>query len=217
MQENKILIGDTRKILKTLPSEPVNCCVTSPPRNSNGKFLKGYKYSEKTQFQKGQHWRKYQIFRNKDWLIKEYIINKRSAKEIADEFNITENAIYFWLNKHSIKTRNISEVRKIKKWGLHGKTNGMYGRTGKNNPNWNGGHSSERQTMYARSAWKEIAKEILKRDNYKCKKCGLSNKKHNKLVVHHIKQWSKYPELRFEKNNLITVCEECHKKEHYRR
>ena len=162
-------------------------------------------------FIKGTHWRSEQLFWNKEWLFNEYHKKDRTALDIANQFSITEGAILFWLRKLGIERKTMSEIRKRKHWGLSGNKNGMYGRTGKKSPRWNGGHSPERQSFYARSIWKELSKSILKRDNYKCKKCGAIHDKENKLVVHHIKEWSKYPELRFEIKNLITLCVKCHK------
>jgi 5-methylcytosine-specific restriction endonuclease McrA len=64
--------------------------------------------------------------------------------------------------------------------------------------------------------WKEKRKEILKKDNYKCKCCGSSNE----LQIHHRqyhyslklrrhrKPWE-YPSLL-----LITLCRKCHQKGH---
>lgn len=167
--------------------------------------------NKKGQFIKGTHWRPKQLFWEKEWLAKEYHQKDRSALEIAKQFSITEAAILFWLRKLGIKRKTMSEIRKRKKWGLSGKQNGMFGKFGKNNPNWNGGHSPERQSAYARSAWKELAKTILKRDNYKCQKCEVGHLKGDRLIVHHIKPWAKYPELRFIPSNLLTLCESCHK------
>ena len=49
-------------------------------------------------------------------------------------------------------------------------------------------------------------KKILKRDNYTCQLCsGLCN-----LEIHHILSWTKYPELRYEETNIITLCKICH-------
>lgn len=53
-----------------------------------------------------------------------------------------------------------------------------------------------------------VRKEALKRDKFKCKKCG--SKKN--LQVHHIKNWACYPTLREELDNLITLCKRCHLK-----
>jgi hypothetical protein len=165
-------------------------------------------------FKKGSHWRDPRPFWVRDWLFDEYITNKKSASEIAIEMKCTENNILYWLKKHNISTRNVSDVRKIKYWGSAGDKNPMFGKVKDQNPNWNGGHSPERQSQYARFAWKELAKSILKRDRYECKKCGEKHQRGHRLFVHHIKPWSKYPDLRFNMDNLVTLCENCHRKEH---
>ena len=193
MEYNQIIQGDSLTVL---------------PRNKKGQFIKGISYNPEGTFKKGYTYRKPKIYWDKNWLEKEY--KNKTAKQIADEQNCHENNIFYFLHKFKITIRSMKEIRANKYWGLEGKQNGMYGKVGELNPNWNGGHSPERQTKYARSFWKELSKSILKRDNYTCKDCGIRNN----LIVHHIKRWSKYPELRFEPNNLITLCEECHKKRH---
>ncbi len=55
----------------------------------------------------------------------------------------------------------------------------------------------------------EWRKYIFKRDNWICKKCL---KKGGKLHAHHIRKFSKYPLLRFDFNNGITLCKICHDK-----
>jgi 5-methylcytosine-specific restriction endonuclease McrA len=55
-------------------------------------------------------------------------------------------------------------------------------------------------------------KEVLKRDGYKCQKCGSSVN----LDAHHIKLFSECPELRLEVSNGITLCAYCHRIEHSR-
>jgi len=179
------------------------------PRDSRGRFIKGICYNLEKRFKKYKHWRKVQPYWNKMWLLTEY--NKgKTLSEIAKEQNTTENNIGYFIKKFKIKTRTMSEIRSKKYWGLSGKLNGMYGKNGKLNPNWNGGHSPERQTSYSRTLWKELKKLVLKRDNYQCQVCLMNIN----LVVHHILPWSRYPELRFTDNNLMTVCVPCHKKIH---
>lgn len=53
--------------------------------------------------------------------------------------------------------------------------------------------------------------KIYFRDNYICQVCG---KRGKKLNAHHLDSWDFYKEERFDINNGITLCEECHRKFH---
>lgn len=55
------------------------------------------------------------------------------------------------------------------------------------------------------SAYQNWVKEIKKRDNNKCQLENKSCSGYN--IIHHIKSWSKYPELRYDINNGITLCQ----------
>lgn len=88
--------------------------------------------------------------------------------------------------------------------GLHTTFN-----AGANNWNWKGGISKLRPYRHNTTPkyvrWRS---EILKRDNYTCKKCG---KRQCYLEVHHIKSYTHYPELRYDMKNAITLCKNCHR------
>ena len=159
----------------------------------------------------GSHWRVPKPYWDPKWLRNEYLVKRRSSKEIADEFGCQDSNILYFLAKFGIKVRTVAEARRVKYWGAIGKDNPMFGRLGFLNPRWNGGHSPERQSVYARHFWKELAKQILARDHYRCTRCGTRNTTGNRLEVHHVKPWSAYPELRFESNNLQTLCHDCHR------
>ena len=59
----------------------------------------------------------------------------------------------------------------------------------------------------------QLKKFILKRDNYTCQNCGLTNKEHlviigQSLSIHHID----YNKMNCKENNLITLCLRCNNK-----
>ena len=57
--------------------------------------------------------------------------------------------------------------------------------------------------------------EVLKRDNFTCQICG-EKPKDTSLHAHHIKMFAFYEDERFNVDNGITLCEECHKQIHRR-
>ena len=62
-----------------------------------------------------------------------------------------------------------------------------------------------------RSKFKPLVRQTLARDIYTCAWCSNIG---GKLNVHHLETWSTNVEKRFDKNNLVTVCEPCHKLVH---
>jgi len=59
-------------------------------------------------------------------------------------------------------------------------------------------------------AW--LRKQVLTRDWWQCQDCGETNK----IYVHHILPVRLRPDLRFDTENLRTVCMPCHMKAHKR-
>ena len=65
--------------------------------------------------------------------------------------------------------------------------------------------------------YKKWRATVRRRDGYICQMPSCSSKK--ALKVHHILTWAKYPSMRYDPNNGITLCRRCHdsisKKEEY--
>jgi hypothetical protein len=59
--------------------------------------------------------------------------------------------------------------------------------------------------------YRAFKKEVLERDGYKCKVCGSTENLH----VHHFKSYRKYPELRADVSNGVTLCANCHRMVHH--
>lgn len=180
-------------------------------RDDKGRFVKGFNHNPTTQFKKGQHWRKYQHFRDRDWLFNEYIEKKRSSADIAKDFGVTDAAIIFWLKKHDIPRRTVSIARSVKHWGLNGHDNPMWNKRGELNHNWKGGVTPERQLFYQSQEWKKACSFVWKRDNAACQRCGMrkSDSMDMPFHIHHIVSFSDKL-LRADADNLVLLCECCH-------
>ena len=61
---------------------------------------------------------------------------------------------------------------------------------------------------FVNHVYKKLRTRTLKRDGHSCQMPGCNNTK--KLHVHHIRPWSIAAHLRFEPDNLITLCKQCH-------
>tara|TARA_R110002020_G_scaffold184769_5_gene382051 strand:+ start:3167 stop:3508 length:342 start_codon:yes stop_codon:yes gene_type:complete len=62
----------------------------------------GYEYHMKISINKREE---DPLYRDKDWLHHEYIVQCRTLQEIADQFDISPMAVYKWLKKHDIPPR----------------------------------------------------------------------------------------------------------------
>lgn len=163
------------------------------------------------QFGKGDHWRKPQQFREHKWLTQNYVVLQRSAGEIAAEFGVTDAAVLFWLRKHLIPRRSVSEARSIKHWGSSGADNPMWNRRGELNPRWLGGITPDRQAFYVSREWKSACSLVWKRDKAKCRRCNLhkNNSPDMPFHIHHIVSFAD-KKLRADTSNLVLLCEACH-------
>lgn len=168
-------------------------------RQANGRFLKG------------EHWREHQPFREKDWLVREYVDGRRSTGDIAKQFGVRDTAIQFWMKKHGIKGRSISEARSVKKWGSFGEKNPMYGKRGPEVPAWRGGHTPERQAFHGSKEWAEVSSLVWRRDRGTCRKCSQkANDSEYRFDVHHVEPFANVA-LRAVESNLVLLCRKCHR------
>jgi len=70
---------------------------------------------------------------------------------------------------------------------------------------WKGGVERRRPGI---GKWR---RDVLVRDEYTCQLCGF---KHIHVEAHHLNSYTKFPTLRFNVDNGVTLCKDCHKYVH---
>lgn len=75
-------------------------------------------------------------------------------------------------------------------------------------PHWKGGITIPNKLARTSADFLNWRMKVFEQDDWTCQIC---EKRGGRLHAHHIKMFSKYPSLRFEVSNGVTVCEKCHK------
>ena len=176
----------------------------------------------------------------KEWLYEHYVVKHLDTTQIAHIVNRNPKSVWNWLKdfniqtrsrggftspncfmkgqvnlmqgkKHSAKTKKLLSVIAKQRPNMN-LGNYMRGRIGINHHGWKGGLTPERQAFYSSMEWIESVKKVWKRDNAICQKCGA---KHNSKLrgtfhIHHIVSFM-VREKRADVNNLILLCDKCHR------
>lgn len=74
--------------------------------------------------------------------------------------------------------------------------------------------NKEAKKFYDSKAWRDCRKLALIRDNYLCQECLKYDSITPADMVHHIKERTDHPELALTLDNLVSLCNACHNKEH---
>ena len=87
---------------------------------------------------------------------------------------------------------------------------------GKRHPNYNPDLTTAdrlaRRYILGNVSHKTWRREVFERDNYTCVTCGIKNGLGKTIAfnAHHIDGWNWCKEKRFDLNNGITLCKDCH-------
>jgi excinuclease UvrABC ATPase subunit len=82
---------------------------------------------------------------------------------------------------------------------------------GENHYNWKGGVSPLNHRIRHSVEYRTWRDKVFFRDNYTCQVCKTTELP---LNVHHIEEFSKNEDLRFDVNNGVTLCISCHEQVH---
>ena len=112
---------------------------------------------------------------------------------------------HFFGKHHSEETKMVISEAQI--------ADPKFRRFGEENHNWQGGITSENHQARNTQDLKSWRRAVYQRDNFTCQRCGVKGSRKHRLNAHHIKAFATHIELRFEVNNGITLCKNCHKYE----
>ena len=75
--------------------------------------------------------------------------------------------------------------------------------------------------FYHWSCWEQLAEQVKRLDHYECQHCKAAGRYGPGEIVHHVKHLVDRPDLALSiydpetgERQLITLCRECHRKEH---
>lgn len=135
---------------------------------------------------------------------------RKSASEIAKVSMCTEE-----VRNKVRKAQQTEEYKKRQSESKKGSKNGMWRVCGEKHPNWDINRTHEKRAIERKSTNDNIWRStIFCRDNRTCCKCNQDKGK--RMVVHHINSYDIYESQRYDIDNGIVMCEECHKDFHYK-
>lgn len=144
-------------------------------------------------------------------------LEQRAKLSKAHKLNPTR----YWLGKtrkfpNRKKPKPFSESHRLKiSLALKGVTPWNKGKSvdyaGKKHHSWIDGRSRSREqarsTEMKHAPYREWRRKVFNRDVFSCRVCFFKGY----IIAHHIKLYSKFPNLRFIVENGITLCKPCHK------
>ena len=134
-----------------------------------------------------------------------------SLQKIAKRFNISTSPVYLAIKKNGI-IRNRSESHQGQRPKIQFRKGYIPWNKDKkmNIPSWNVGLFKDGGGR-SNLSYHKFCREVLIRDKFTCQQCL---EVETNIVVHHIKDFHNYPDLRFDVNNGQTLCRSCHCKVH---
>ena len=137
-------------------------------------------------------------YMDKPLLIKMYVESRLTTEQIGKSFGVSGSCIVDWLREYRIPARSPNEYERPR---------------GPESPRYINGQSTLRMKLYGRREWAALRRVVVPRDKV-CRHCGQPK---IKVVLHHIKSWSGFPESRLDPDNVVLLCKACHDWVHSKR
>jgi hypothetical protein len=156
----------------------------------------------------------------KEVLYDLYRVQHKSSAEIGEMYGVDSGTILYWLRKYNIPAFSTSEAVNIylyEKGGIEkaretqstmeNRIKSSCSQRGIAFEDFEGFATTEQHMARNNTYYKEWVRNVFQRDNYTCQCCG---KRGGNLNAHHLYNFAEYEDLRYDVENGITFCEECH-------
>ncbi|KKM60755.1 hypothetical protein LCGC14_1538640 [marine sediment metagenome] len=117
--------------------------------------------------------------------------------------------------KHNVISHNLLNG-KVTSCGCYRKHYLSKIRIGEKHPRWKNGVTPKNRLIRSSAEYALWRISVFVRDDYTCVSCGVRGGVRGCVLnAHHIKPFATYPYLRFAIDNGETLCDDCHRKEHF--
>lgn len=155
--------------------------------------------------------------KRKQTLLEKYGVDNPFAndeiKKKIRETNMEKYGVPYTMQNPEIQEK--SKKTCLEKYGVESYIYFLQDNKGEKSPCWKGGHpiTPRDRRSYEYTDWR---RGVFARDDFTCQRCGArSGNGHTVILVgHHILNWVDHEALRYEIDNGITLCEECHRAFH---
>ncbi|MBU7584728.1 MAG: FAD-dependent thymidylate synthase [Nostoc sp. TH1S01] len=164
------------------------------------------------------------LYRDKTWL-QEQLSAGLTVRQMAEKAGCSIEAIKKWVYLYDLKlNKSPSGTKNPWNKGLHGayqlnltseqrqqrrERSKQFTRRGEDSNFWKGGVIEERVSI---GAWtRTVAPQVHEKFDFTCQSCGIRG---GLLHAHHLLPVYSHPEKGYDFENLVTVCEKCHRQIH---
>ena len=131
--------------------------------------------------------------------VRLYVEEKYSTPEIARNLRVSAVTVGNWLKAEGLELRKSPTERtrhKLRQANL-----------GERRYNWKGGITPSRIKERGSLLMKLAREACFRRDGFQCRSCG---NRGGRLNAHHIWPFHRFPEMKYDVRNLMTLCKQCH-------
>ena len=147
----------------------------------------------------------------KELLYDLYIVKKLPTRKVGEIIGLSKGKVSEWLKKYDIEVRYGSEAIETQ-WINNSERRKKQSDAFVENFNIarNNSRFKDFKEYRKTSEYSEWRLKVYSRDNFTCVKCGKKRDSKTMINAHHLESFKTNVEKRYDVNNGVTLCEQCH-------